>query len=276
MSFHRDWLVPGWQAPGVGAVMTTRHGGVSAGAFNSMNLRHGLGDDESAVAANLDTLAQAAGVVPVWLNQVHGARVLRLSQADVQADVQGGGPADVQRGGPAREADASVTTEPGIACAVQVADCLPVLFTAPRGLGVGAAHAGWRGLASGVLEATVQALCDATRCEAAQLQAWFGACIGPRQFEVGADVLEAFGGGPSTGADGARFVPHGPGKWLANLPQLARDRLAAAGVTRITGGDWCTVETPSRFFSYRRDRVTGRMAALVWIDPRVGRAIRGR
>ena len=264
--------------------MTTRHGGVSAGAFNSMNLRHGLGDDEPAVAANLDTLAHAAGVVPVWLNQVHGVRVLRLSQADVRADLRGGGPADVRGGGQANvqvrghahEADASVTTEPGIACAVQVADCLPVLFAAPQGLGVGAAHAGWRGLASGVLEATVQALCDATRCEPAQLQAWFGACIGPRQFEVGADVLEAFGVGPSTGADAARFVPHGPGKWLANLPQLARDRLAAAGVTRITGGDWCTVETPSRFFSYRRDRVTGRMAALVWIDPRVGRAIRGR
>jgi YfiH family protein len=261
VSFDPDWLVPGWQAPGVSALMTTRLGGVSSGPFDSMNLRHGLGDDESAVAANLAALKQAIGATPVWLNQVHGARVRRLTSADAQA-----GRVD-------EEADASVTTEPGIACAVQVADCLPVLFASPQGRGVGAAHAGWRGLAHGVLEATVRALCEAAGCEPAQLQAWLGACIGPRQFEVGADVLQAFGVSPDA-AGPARFVRqpmrHAPGKWLADLPGLARDRLQAAGVTRISGGEWCTVEAPSRFFSYRRDRVTGRMAALVWLDRPTG------
>ncbi len=253
MNLHPDWLVPLWQAPGVGAVMTTRLGGVSAGPFGTLNLRDGLGDDPQAVAANLASLAQAIDVTPVWLNQLHGTRVLRLTQADVAA------------GRSAREADASITTETGVACAVQVADCLPVLFAAPNGRGVGAAHAGWRGLAHGVLEATVRALCEAAQCEPSQVQAWMGPCIGPRRFEVGADVLEAFGASPEA-AHAARFVSHTPGKWMANLPRLARDRLQAAGVAHISGGEWCTVESPSRFFSFRRDRVTGRMAALVWLD----------
>lgn len=257
MSLHPDWLVPRWQAPGVGAVMTTRLGGVSAGPFASMNLRDGLGDDPRAVSANQALLAQGVGATPVWLNQVHGTRVLRLRQADARV------------GGCGQEADASITTEPGVVCAVQVADCLPVLFVAPNGRGVGAAHAGWRGLAQGILEATVRALCEAAHCEPVQLQAWLGPCIGPRQFEVGADVLEAFGAAPRA-ADSARFVPGHPGKWLANLPQLATDRLQAVGVSLISGGTWCTVESPSRFFSYRRDRVTGRMAALVWLDAGAG------
>jgi polyphenol oxidase len=252
VSFHPDWLVPGWDAPDVGAVMTTRQGGVSAGPFESLNLRDGLGDDPNAVASNRASLARALGVQPVYVNQVHGTRVVRLSLADLRTDA------------PTHEADASVTTEPGVACAVQVADCLPVLFAAPQGRAVGAAHAGWRGLAHGVLEATVQALCDAANCEPAQLQAWMGAGIGPRQFEVGSDVLEAFGAA-ATQADPARFHAQQPGKWRANLPLLARDRLHAAGVPHVSGGSWCTVEAPSRFFSYRRDRVTGRMAALVWI-----------
>ena len=251
MKFHPDWLVPSWHAPGTAAVMTTRLGGASAAPFDSLNLRNGLGDDPQAVAVNLATLEQALGVAPVWLNQVHGRSVLRLT---ANARSPGGAP---------READASVTTEPGVACAVQVADCLPVLFCAPGGRGVGAAHAGWRGLAGGVLEATVEALCDAAHCQPAQLQAWLGACIGPRQFEVGADVLAAFGAS-TTAPDPARFVAHRTGKWLANLPGLARHRLSAAGVSQISGGGWCTVEAPSRFFSFRRDRVTGRMAALIW------------
>jgi polyphenol oxidase len=251
VTFHPDWLVPAWHAPGTSAVMTTRHGGTSAAPFNSLNLRNGLGDDPQAVAANLASLEQALGVTPVWLNQVHGHRVLRLTSRDVLP------------GGPLPEADASITTDPGVACAVQVADCLPVLFSAPGGRGVGAAHAGWRGLSGGVLEATVEALCDAARCEPAQLQAWLGACIGPRQFEVGADVLEAFGAS-TVAPDPRRFVAHRHGKWLANLPGLARDRLRAAGVSQLSGGEWCTVEAPSRFFSFRRDRVTGRMAAAIW------------
>jgi polyphenol oxidase len=149
---------------------------------------------------------------------------------------------------------------------VLVADCLPVLLAAPQARGVGAAHAGWRGLAGGVLEATVQALCDATRCEPGELQAWLGPCIGPRQFEVGADVLAAFGT-----ASAARFVPRaradGSMRWLADLPGLARDRLHGAGVRQVSGGAWCTVEDGSRFFSFRRDGVTGRMAAAVCIRP---------
>ena len=251
MSIHPDWLIPAWAAPGVGALMTTRHGGVSAAPFDSFNLRHQIGDAPDAVARNQARLARAAGATPVYLNQVHGARVVRLGRVDAAP------------GAPVHDADASVTTLPGIACTVQVADCLPVLFAAPAGRAVGAAHAGWRGLAAGVLEATLREVCVAADCEPAQVQAWLGACIGPGQFEVGADVLEAFGAS-GQGAAG-RFVPHAPGKWLADLPQLARDRLLAAGVQAVQGGSWCTVSEVSRFFSFRRDRITGRMAALVWV-----------
>ncbi len=259
MSLHPDWLLPDWQAPGAGALMTTRLGGASAAPFDSFNLGAAVGDDPASVAANRASLALAIGARPVFLKQVHGSRVVRLSIADAQADAS------------LHEADASITTEPGVACAVQVADCLPVLFAAPGGAAVGAAHAGWRGLAQGVLEATVKAVCQAAHCEPVEVQAWLGACIGPRQFEVGADVLEAFGANP-THADVARFQARNqarkPGQWLANLPLLARDRLAAAGVSRISGGHWCSVEAPSRFFSFRRDHVTGRMAAVVWIERR--------
>ena len=252
MVLHAEWLRPEWSAgsaPGVGAVMTTRGGGTSAAPFDTFNLRAGLGDSASAVAANHAALALAVGRTPVFLDQVHGARVVRLTQADALP------------GAPVHVADASITTEPGLACAVQVADCLPVLFAAPAGRGVGAAHAGWRGLAAGVLEATVQALCEAAACRPHELQAWLGACIGPQRFEVGADVLDAFGAESS-----ARFAASAPGKWLADLPGLARDRLHAAGVRAASGGGWCTATDASRLFSYRRDGVTGRMAALVWID----------
>jgi YfiH family protein len=191
----------------------------------------------------------------VFLQQVHGAAVVRLWHADAHA------PAAL------RAADAAVTTEAGIACTVMVADCLPVLFAAVGGRGVGAAHAGWRGLAAGVLENTVAALCDATQCTPSQLQAWLGPCIGPRQFEVGADVLQAFGIAPDRAAECRRFVAAAPGKWLADLPGLARDRLQACGVGAVSGGRWCTVEDGSRFFSFRRDRITGRMAAAVWRHP---------
>ena len=252
MPLHADWLLPDWQVSRVGAVMTTRAGGASAAPFDSFNLRDGLGDAADCVAANRAALAHAVGSPPVFLDQVHGTHVVRLARADALPGAR------VQR------ADASFTTAPGVACAVQVADCLPVLFCAPDGRGVAAAHAGWRGLASGVLEATVEALCDAAGCQPSQLQAWLGACIGPQQFEVGRDVLDAFG---ALGGESAlqHFRPHTEGKWLANLPQLARDRLHAVGVRAVSGGAWCTVSDASRFFSYRRDRITGRMAALVWI-----------
>ncbi len=232
--------------------MTTRHGGFSAAPFDSMNMRPGLGDDPQAVQRNQVRLAQAIAATPVWLNQVHGTRVVRLTQADGAADA------------PIHTADASLTTQPGIACTAQVADCLPVLFAAPGA--VAAAHAGWRSLAGGVIEATVAALCQAAVCGPGDVQAWLGACIGPRRFEVGADVLAAFDA-DSDRPDPDRFMrlsrPGAP-KWLANLPQLARDRLHAVGVVDVSGGNWCTVEDGSRFFSYRRDGVTGRMVATVW------------
>ncbi len=259
---HPDWLRPAWRHPGVGALMSTRAGGVGSGRFASCNLRDGLGDDPACVATNQARFAAACGARPVWLTQVHGMRVVRLGAADL---VPGAAPPI---------ADASVTATPGVACAVQVADCLPVLFAAPGRSAVGAAHAGWRGLAAGVLEATLAALCDLARCAPGDVQAWLGASIGPGRFEVGADVLAAFGASSAAGAaprpphadERVRFVPHAPGKWLADLPSLARDRLQAAGVRDVSGGEWCTAVDASRFFSFRRDGVTGRMGAAVWLE----------
>ena len=242
-------ITPDWRVDGrTGALMSTRAGGVSEAPFDSLNFGRSAGDAPAAVDENRRRFAASLdGARPLWMSQVHGTRVLRL-------------PVDGGAAPPA--ADAAITTEPGIACTVMVADCLPVLFAAPSGRGVGAAHAGWRGLAGGVLEASVASLCQAAACAPLELQAWLGPCIGPRQFEVGADVVEAFGGG-------SRFVPRprpdGAMRWLADVPGLARDRLRAVGVTQITGGTWCTVEDASRFFSFRRDGVTGRMAAAVWL-----------
>lgn len=246
-----------WPAgPRVGAWMSTREGGTSPPPWSGLNLGVAVGDDPARVAANRAEFAAALeGARPVFLRQVHGTRVVRLSAADLEAATP-------------HEADASLTTEPGIACTVQVADCLPVLLAAPDGRGVAAAHAGWRGLAGGVVDASVAALCEAAGCAPGELVAWLGPCIGPRQFEVGAEVVAAFGG---DAADPQRFVPspraHDDGRprWLAHLPQLARERLAALGVTRVSGGAWCTVEEASRFFSFRRDGVTGRLAAAVWL-----------
>ena len=248
-----DWAAPAW----VSALMSTREGGVSAPPFDSLNLRPATlpgdaVDEPAAVAENQRRFAAALGAEPVWLAQVHGADVVRLTRADLAPD------AGIHR------ADASITTEPGVACVVQVADCLPVLLCDRGGRAVGAAHAGWRGLAAGVLERSVSALCDAAGVPPGHLLAWLGPCIGPRQFEVGADVLAAFGADPAA-PDLARFVPRprpdGAPRWLAHLPQLARDRLRAVGVSAVSGGTWCTVEDASRFFSFRRDRVTGRLAA---------------
>ena len=245
-------ITPDWAVDArVQALMSTRAGGVSAAPFASLNLGRSAGDALAAVDENRRRFAAALGSArPVWLSQVHGTAVLRLTGADVATPM-------------AQAADAAITTEPGIACTVMVADCLPVLFAAPEGCGVGAAHAGWRGLANGVLEATVAALCEAAACVPHQLQAWLGPCIGPRQFEVGADVLAAFGGGPHFKA---RPRPDGVMRWLADLPGLARERLRGAGLTQVSGGTWCTVEATSRFFSFRRDGVTGRMAAAIWLS----------
>jgi hypothetical protein len=239
MPAHLDWLRADWRTPGVASLMSTRAGGGSVAPWDSMNLGVAVGDDPQQVARNRARFEQALGAAPVFLKQVHGVRVLALTREHLELPLQ--------------EADACVTTEPGLACTVQVADCLPVLLAAPGA--VGAAHAGWRGL---------QRLCEAAACEPAQVECWLGACIGPETFEVGADVLEGFGVQPAA-ADPLRFKPVRPGKWLANLPLLARDRLAALGVSQVGGGAWCTVQDRSRFFSFRRDGVTGRMAAAVWL-----------
>jgi polyphenol oxidase len=244
--------------PHVGAFMTTRHGGISLPPFDSLNLRHGVGDTVDAVTRNQRLLAAALSAVPVALNQVHGCNVVRLTAADALP------------GAPVHTADACYTTQAGIACMVHTADCLPVLFAAPNA--VGAAHAGWRGLALGVLEATLAAICQATQCQPWQVQVWLGACIGPQAFEVGVDVLQAFGVALEVGLsrDAHHFKSKGAdkcsAKWLADLPGLARDRLLAQGVQVISGGTWCTVSEPSRFFSFRRDGRTGRMGTLIWID----------
>jgi YfiH family protein len=250
-----ELLRPDWDAPaGVGALMSTRVGGVSSGPWASLNLGSAVGDDPAAVAENRARLAATAGAAPVWLQQVHAARAVRIGAADL--------------GHEPPLADASWTDEPGVACAVQVADCLPVLFAARNGRAVGAAHAGWRGLAGGVLEAALAAVCEAAACAPDAVAVWLGPCIGPRQFEVGEEVLRAFGDAPAV-PDPLRFVPRaradGSPRWLANLPQLARDRLQAAGARGVSSGGGCTVEQASDFFSYRRDGVTGRMAALVWL-----------
>lgn len=247
-------LRPGWPAPpGVGAAMSLRAGGVSQGRYASLNLGVAVGDEPAAVADNRARFSAALGARPVWLRQVHGARVLQL-HADSSAT-------------PEEPADAAWTQARGVACTVQAADCMPVLLALRDGSAVAAAHAGWRGLAGGVLEATVGALCEGRGAEPADLIAWLGPCIGPREFEVGADVLQAFGEDPAA-PDVRRFVyrprPDGAARWRANLPQLAQERLAAAGLRRVSSAGACTVEDASRFFSFRRDGVTGRMAAAVW------------
>ena len=249
--------------------MSTRRGGVSAPPFDTFNLSaaepSAAGSDlATAVAENRRRLAATLGARPVWLKQVHGTDVLRLTPALAAAD------------GAALCADASVSTEPRLACAVLVADCLPLLMYSPNGRAVAAAHAGWRGLAAGVAERTLAMLCEAGSCAPGEVRVWLGACIGPQHFEVGADVLDAFGTAPDR-RDQPCFVyrprPDGQVRWLADLPALARRRLRQAGVTQISGGHWCTVQDQSRFFSFRRDArigsggtgVTGRMVAAIAI-----------
>ena len=244
-----DALVPAWPAPrGVKALCTARRGGVSQGAFDSLNLGGHVGDDPAHVAENRARLHGALGVRPVFLQQVHGIDVLTLDAGTPDGAV----------------ADACVAMQPGVACTIMVADCLPVLFADADGTRVAAAHAGWRGLAAGVLERTV-----APFAVPATTLAWLGPCIGPTAFEVGDEVKAAF---EALSSDASRhFRPTGePGKWWADLPGLARQRLQAAGITQVFGNDgsdtWCTVRNPSRFFSHRRDRISGRFAACIWLD----------
>jgi YfiH family protein len=244
-----DWLVPDWPvARQVRAFVTTRSGGVSRGPYATMNLTRHTGDDSAAVAANQRRLADWLPSPPVWLRQVHGNVVVVLGAGSVAA---------------APTADAAVTRERAVVCAVQIADCLPVLFADRRGSAVGVAHAGWRGLAAGVLEATVASL-DALGASIPDLCAWLGPAIGPAAFEVGDEVRAAFVARDSALA--SCFVATGGGKWLADLYAAARIRLAAAGVKSVGGGDYCTKTDVDRFFSYRRERASGRMAALVWLE----------
>ena len=254
-----DWLLPQWSAPAsVRAFCTSRSGGVSAAPFYSLNLGNHVGDTPQAVHANREQLQQILGVRPLFLDQVHGKEVHPVHQGSTDGLC----------------ADGSWTEEPGLACTVMVADCLPILLCTTDGSRVAALHAGWRGLAggpgadgctTGIVETFLKE--QKTRgVEAAQWMAWLGPCIGPQAFEVGDEVRTAF----MHSADSAQqaFMPHGPGKWLADLALLARQRLQAAGVNQIFGNDstapWCTVGNPLRFFSHRRDRVSGRFAAGIW------------
>jgi hypothetical protein len=269
-ALHPDWLIPDWPAPaGVRVVFTSRAGGVSAPPYDSLNLGDHVGDAPEAVAANRALLARAIGTQAVFLKQMHGSAVLALDAATPDG----------------LPADACVTAQPRIACTIMVADCLPVLLATQDGRAVAAAHAGWRGLAGagdgcgqGVLEATYASLRALVRPgpAAGEILAWLGPCIGPGAFEVGPEVKAAFEAGQPQA--GRFFVPTGAGKYLANLPALARLRLQALGITQVYGNDgslpWCTVSNPSRFFSHRRDAgvggngfgTTGRMAACIWLD----------
>ena len=244
MSEQLEFLVPDWPVPEtVRAVMTTRRGGFSTGPYSSFNLASHVGDDERAVAANRQRLRDALSLPgePQWLDQVHGRKVAKLSQPVMES------------------ADAAVAFEPGPVAAVLTADCLPLLLASRAGDRVGIVHAGWRGMVLGVVEAAVAALAG----DPGDLVAWLGPAIGPAVFEVGGEVRRMFVSmQPESAAD---FRPGRGQKYLADLPGLARRRLVACGVTSIHGGEHCTVADPARFYSYRRDGQTGRMAALIWL-----------
>lgn len=257
--FDQGFLTPDWPAPdGVHAICTTRAGGVSAAPYDSLNLGDHVGDDPAHVAANRAIFAQAIGAHPVFMNQVHGTQVVALDASTPDGTV----------------ADACMTDQPGLACTVMVADCLPVLFTSTQGQAVAAAHAGWRGLAGqggvGILEATHQrflALAQGDQArQVAETMVWLGPCIGPTAFEVGDEVRAAFTASDPLAGD--FFTPSASGKWLADLAGLARLRLRAMGISQIYGNDsspaWCTVGNALHFFSYRRDHITGRFAVCIW------------
>jgi YfiH family protein len=241
--FVTDWLIPDWPAPaGIKACVTTRAGGVSVAPFDSFNLGDHVDDDPAAVAHNRSLLTSRLNVQPAWLKQVHGIDVVQATPGQVM------------------QADASWSKIQGVACTIMTADCLPALFCNRQGTQVAAAHAGWRGLAAGVLEATVDSFADAP----SQILVWLGPSIGPQAFEVGPEVRDAFMATHPETAEA--FVPSvNAGKFMADIYQLARLRLAAHGVTAVYGGGWSTYND-ERFFSYRRGARTGRFASLVWIE----------
>ena len=253
-----DLIRPDWPAPDrVRACTTTRTGGVSVGPFASLNLAAHVGDAAVAVTANRGRLRAALDLPaePLWLSQVHGCGAVS---------------ADAAAPGAPPEADAAVSRQPGHVCAVLTADCLPVLLCDRAGTVCAAVHAGWRGLYQGVLEATLARL----GVPGAELLAWLGPAIGPARFEVGPEVRAAFVSQEPAAACAFRA---GVGdRWHADLYALARLRLAAAGVSAVSGGGLCTASDPARFFSYRRDGVTGRMATLIWLADGVAEAKRRR
>ena len=265
------WLDADWPAPpSVRAFTTLRHGlGVSAAPFDHFNLgnhRGADGDDPACVERNRALLVEHARLpsAPRWLRQVHGVAVCRFDLPLPPAGVGNSSPprwSAPERG--EAEADAAVTATPGKVLAILTADCLPVLLCAADGSEVAAAHAGWRGLAAGVLEATVAAM----RTPADRVLAWLGPAAGPARYEVGVEVYDAFVS--RDWAAGGAFTSTRPQHWRVDLYQLARQRLAAAGLapTSIHGGGLCTIAEPQRFFSHRRDQRTGRLASLVWIEP---------
>ena len=240
-----QWIVPDWPAPdGVQALVTTRQGGCSLPPYQGWNLGDHVGDAPDKVRANRALLRERLNLPagPLWLRQVHGCAVAGAGTA-----------------GPGCEADAIVAEKPGQVCAVLTADCLPVLFCDRDCRRIAAVHAGWRGLAAGVLEATVQRM----GIPGPRLLAWLGPAIGPAAFEGGGEVREVFVGRDAMAA--RAFVASGADRWHADIYELARQRLAKLQVGFVGGGDCCTVSDPERFYSYRRDGVTGRMASLIWM-----------
>jgi polyphenol oxidase len=237
------WIVPSWLVPAkVGALITTRAGGVSEAKYASLNLGDHVGDDLARVARNRAILRARLPAEPKWLRQVHGAHVASADALDAPI-----------------AADASVARRANSVCAILTADCLPLLLCDRAATVVGAAHAGWRGLAAGVIEATVAAM----DTPASELMAYLGPAIGPASYEVGNEVREAFVARDNDTA--SAFAPRENGKWLADLYALARLRLRGTGVSEIHGGDFCTLLEGERFFSFRRDGETGRMASLIWL-----------
>ena len=250
-----DWIVPDWSAPqAVRAFVTTRAGGVSEGSWSAgrqggMNVGASTGDQPERVRRNRELLERYLPAAPRWLSLEHGTTVV---------DAEAVGPEPVA-------ADASTAATPGVVCCVTVADCLPLLLADRTGSVVAAAHAGWRGLAGGIIQATVRAMHRRTTRPLGPIDAFLGPSIGAAAYEVGAEVLSAMLRTLPQAA--SAFKPLGDGKFLADLPALARQALAQVDVHSIHGGHWCTASDPARFYSFRRDRVTGRHAALIWLQP---------
>ena len=242
---EQDIIRPDWVVPGVvNALSTTRCGGVSQGSWSSLNLGDRCGDEQSSVYRNRERLRSLLPAGPMWLRQVHGVSVFDADEAAVDSP----------------QADAAVTSERGRVLAIMTADCLPVLLTDDQGDRIGAVHAGWRGLCDGIIEATVAAM----QIDPGRIIAWLGPAISQGAYEVGGEVYESFRARPGSDLTGA-FAAAGK-KWKLDLAGAARTILLDQGVTRVFGGTFCTYREKARFFSYRRDGITGRMASLVWLE----------